>query len=73
MFARRAETTNLAQTSIHDFLTTMTDIDKAIEYLDSLGPGEFFCYTRVAEEFGVVRSTLTRRHQGISTDRKAQK
>ncbi len=51
----------------------MTDIDKAIEYLDSLEPGEIFSYTKVAEKFGVVRSTLTRRYQGISTDRKAQK
>ncbi len=50
----------------------MTDINEALEYLNSLKPGEKFSYTEVAKKFGVVRSTLTRRHQGILTDTKTK-
>ncbi len=48
----------------------MARIDKALEYLDSLEPEECFEYQEVADRFVVVRSTLTRRHQGISASHK---
>ncbi len=53
MFARRAETTNLALTSIHDFLITIIDINKAIKYLDSLDLEESFYYIKVTKEFSI--------------------
>jgi len=44
----------------------MAPIDEAIEYLESLRPGEEFSYTEVAHKYGVVRSTLSRRHRGVT-------
>jgi hypothetical protein len=44
----------------------MAPIDEAIEYLKSLGLGEDFLYQDVAENFGVDRRTLTRRHKGLT-------
>ena len=49
--------------------TNMCRIEAALRYLELLKPGEQFTYTNVAEEFGVERSTLAQRHQGISTSR----
>ncbi len=51
-----------SQTFNHNISTTMTDINEALEYLNSLKLGEKFSYIEVAKKFGVVRSTLTRRH-----------
>ena len=42
----------------------MDPINEAIEEINSLGPGETFTYTAIAKKYGVVRSTLTRRHKG---------
>ncbi|KAF2843923.1 hypothetical protein T440DRAFT_503166, partial [Plenodomus tracheiphilus IPT5] len=42
----------------------MDPIQAAIEAIESREPGENFTYTEVAKKFNVVRSTLTRRHQG---------
>lgn len=41
----------------------MDPIQAAIEAIESRGPDEDFTYTEVAKRFGVVRSTLTRRHK----------
>lgn len=40
----------------------MDPIEAAIEAIESLDLGEPFSYTKIAAKFGVVRSTLTRRH-----------
>ncbi|KAI1513268.1 Tc5 transposase DNA-binding domain containing protein [Pyrenophora tritici-repentis] len=42
----------------------MDPIQAAIEDIENLEPGEQFSYTKIAAKHGVVRSTLTRRHQG---------
>ena len=43
----------------------MSPIEAALEEIESLEAGEDFCYTEIAAKHGVVRSTLTRRHQAI--------
>jgi hypothetical protein len=43
----------------------MAPIDDALAELESLEPGENFSYIKIAAKHGVVRSTLTRRHQGL--------
>jgi DNA invertase Pin-like site-specific DNA recombinase len=48
----------------------MANIEEAISYLESLGPGEYFTYTNIAEKFNCDRRTLSRRWQGISAPRK---
>jgi hypothetical protein len=45
----------------------MSSIQAALAAIASLGPGEEINYTQIAKTYGVVRSTLTRRHQGNST------
>jgi N-acetyl-anhydromuramyl-L-alanine amidase AmpD len=47
----------------------MGDIDKAIAAIDALDPGEKIPWSKISKEYGVVRSTLTRRYKGISTTR----
>ena len=42
----------------------MDPIEKAIEYLESLNPGDEFSYRKVAKRFGCNRTTLSRRHRG---------
>ena len=44
-------------------------IEAAIAAIDTRGPSEGFSYTKIAEEFGVVRSTLIRRHKGQTQPR----
>jgi len=44
----------------------MDPIDAAITAINSLQPGEHFTYTEIAEKFGVLRSTLSRRHRRVS-------
>ena len=41
----------------------MAPIDDALAEIKSLAPGEQFFYTKIADKFGVWRSTLTRRHK----------
>ncbi|KAF1954869.1 hypothetical protein CC80DRAFT_448593, partial [Byssothecium circinans] len=41
-------------------------INAAIEEINSLESGETFSYKEIAKKHGVVRSTLTRRHQAIT-------
>ena len=47
----------------------MDPIQEAIKYLESLKPGDDFSYTKVAAQFGIQRSTLARRHQGVHKQR----
>jgi hypothetical protein len=47
----------------------MDPIQEAIEYIKSHEPGDDFSYTKVAAQFGVERSTLARRHQGVHDQR----
>ena len=57
-------TLRVVPTSTRHNATTMSPIQEAIEYLESRGPGDKFSYRKVAEKFGVNRTTLSRRHQG---------
>lgn len=47
----------------------MEPIEAALAAIESLEPGEKPNYTKIAQEYGVVRSTLTRRHQRVSASR----
>lgn len=55
--------------SQRDNSTTIASINKALKYLKSLSPREDFEYTKVAAKFGVDRSTLSRRHRGLTQPR----
>jgi hypothetical protein len=50
----------------------MSSIEAALAAIEALQPGEKLVYTRIAKQYGVDRSTLARRHQGLSTSRDAQ-
>ncbi|OAG05784.1 uncharacterized protein CC84DRAFT_1205492 [Paraphaeosphaeria sporulosa] len=47
----------------------MDPIQAAINDIESLQPGESFSYSQMARKHHVVRSTLSRRHQGITQSR----
>jgi hypothetical protein len=47
----------------------MSAIEAALAAIDALEPGEKINYTQISNQHGVVRSTLTRRHQRLSTTR----
>jgi AraC-like DNA-binding protein len=47
--------------------TFMAPINDAIEAIKSLKPGEELSCTKIAEQFGVDRSTLSRKHKAIQT------
>src|SRR3954468_21093073 len=47
----------------------MVPISHSIAEIESLKPGEQFSYTKIAKKYGVVRSTLTRRHQAVTQPR----
>ena len=51
------------QTSASHNSTIMAPIDDALADLESLKPDEPFSYTKTADKYGVVRSTLIRRHK----------
>jgi hypothetical protein len=59
-------TPNLHQTSTRHNSTTMTAIEKAIEDLESHESGPQSPYQKYATKWGVDRSTLSRRHRGVS-------
>lgn len=44
-------------------------IEAAIDWIDSLDPGEKFVYKEIADRFGVDRSTLSRRHRRVTRAR----
>jgi Tc5 transposase-like DNA-binding protein len=50
----------------------MTPIEAALAAIKSRNLGDSPNYTKIAEEFGVVRSTLARRHKAISTTLKVK-
>ncbi len=50
----------------------MDPIEAAIAAIESRDPTESFSYRKIAKEYGVVRSTLTRRHQAISVPHKVK-
>lgn len=43
----------------------MTLIKEALAYLDSLDPNKSINYTKVAKDFGLSRSTLSRHYHGV--------
>lgn len=45
----------------------MCSVEAAIAAIESLEPGEKFLYTEIANRYGCNRTTLARRHQGVST------
>jgi hypothetical protein len=47
----------------------MSSIDAALAAIDALKPGEKLVYTHIAAEYGVDRTTLARRHQGVASSR----
>ena len=47
----------------------MSNVEAALAAIDALEPGEYFTYTDIAKKFGVVRTTLARRHQGRCASR----
>jgi hypothetical protein len=55
--------------STRNSFINMSVIDVAIVAIGALQSGEKINHTQIAPEFGVVRSTLTRRHQRVSTSR----
>jgi hypothetical protein len=51
----------------------MAPIDDAIAAIESREHGEHFSYQAIADEFGVQRSTLSRRHRGCQGSKETQK
>jgi hypothetical protein len=45
----------------------MSAIEAALTAIDALEPGEKINYTKISNQYGVVRSTLARRHQHLSS------
>jgi hypothetical protein len=45
-------------------LTAMAPIDDAVAAINLLEPGEHFSYRTIACQYGVLKTTLTQRHQG---------
>jgi hypothetical protein len=43
----------------------MDPIDEAVAAIESLDEGEHFTYTSMADQYGVNRTTLSRRHRQI--------
>ena len=50
----------------------MSAIEAALAAIDVLEPGEKINYTKISNQYGVVRSTLTRRHQRLLTTRELE-
>ncbi|KAF1963881.1 hypothetical protein BU23DRAFT_640646 [Bimuria novae-zelandiae CBS 107.79] len=49
----------------------MDPIQAAIDEIESREQGEDFSYTEVATRYGINRSTLSRRHRGVTASRAA--
>ena len=64
--AQRAPHLDNTPTSTRDNSTNMASIEAALAAIESLGLGEQFSHAQIARQYGVVRSTLTRRHQRVS-------
>jgi len=50
----------------------MALIDDALAEIESLEPGENLSYSKIADKYGVWRSTLTRRHKAETRSREEQ-
>jgi hypothetical protein len=50
----------------------MASIEAALEAINSLKPGNSINYTKIAKQYGVDRSTLSRRHRGVQRSRNHQ-
>jgi hypothetical protein len=50
----------------------MASMESALAAIESLKPGERFSYAQIAEQYGVSRTTLSRRHRGVQGSKKAQ-
>jgi DNA-binding transcriptional regulator YhcF (GntR family) len=44
----------------------MSSIEAALAAIDSLEPGEKFSYRQIANKYGCNRTTLARRHKGVT-------
>ena len=55
----------IIKTSTFYYLANMTLIKEAIAAIKSLELGDSINYTKIAEEFGVSRSTLSRHYRGV--------
>ncbi|KAF2832717.1 hypothetical protein CC86DRAFT_425334 [Ophiobolus disseminans] len=55
------------QLSTCDNSINMSPIEAALAAIASLEPGESFSYKQVAQQYGCNRTTLARRHQGVSS------
>jgi hypothetical protein len=44
----------------------MSSIEAALAAIESLEPGEKFSYRQIASNHGYNRTTLARRHQGVT-------
>jgi hypothetical protein len=53
--------------------TTTTAMEAALTAIESLEPGEKFTYQEIADQYGVQRSTLSRRHRGRQGTLEAQR
>jgi hypothetical protein len=62
----KTRTPNFARTSTRHNSITMEVIDKVIEDLESQESGPQYPYQKYATKWGVDRSTLSRRHRGVS-------
>ncbi|KAF1970164.1 hypothetical protein BU23DRAFT_216583, partial [Bimuria novae-zelandiae CBS 107.79] len=67
----RCAPTTTRQLSTPPISANMDAIDAALADIESLEPGESINYTKIAKKYGVVRSTLTRRHNALTQSRKA--
>ena len=56
---------NSTHTSTRHTSTTMAPIDNALAAIKALKPEEKLVYQKIADQYGVDRSTLARRHRGV--------
>ena len=67
--SQRPANTKPPHTSARHNSTNMSPIEAAIAAVHALEPGEKFSYTKIASQFGVNRTTLVRRCQGLQASR----
>jgi hypothetical protein len=62
----------IAQTSTRIISTTMAPIDDALAAIEAQGPEEKLVYQRIADQYGVDRSTLARRHKRVQVSQEVK-
>jgi hypothetical protein len=70
--AQRPIAINSTYTLTRNYSTTMAPIDDALAAIEALDSGEKLVYQKIADQFGVDRSTLARRHKGVQAPREAK-